>query len=477
MAFSWVRVSSALLVLSVLSSASREMQLPDPFLMQEEADLTDLLDPKEFPIEQIMVSPPENTQREQGGSRSGVFTPRGRRPNFVRSSSDLPVSQYPVQFPLGRPTVDNLQAICEHSAHRPRYPQSYFPVSGFGVQKLRATAVNNAEYFLNTCCKGNQTWEREVTLCCATQAWLLFVDSFCEEDSSIKHPHYHCCKLQGSTRQNCFSKDAPNPTYGPTEELPVEEIPTTANFSFDPDTCQSARDIRKRVLKKPTTSQKIHFPLGQPTADNFESLCANQKQRPIYNLKCLPSSGAEMLARQAKAINRMEKGFKQCCKRKKGGLSCAHQKWRGELKKFCLVKKRGQEDFPCCTNSHISCFKSMSPDPHYNLTSATESISLSNVCDTHKMISKRFPVEFPLKTIVNQCCPLPEEDRTGCTMQKFAAMPDTLCMLQRDISSPVHRCCQMHSQGPQCLAEILKDAITKATNVLNQKKRKVCPIS
>lgn len=84
-------------------------------------------------------------------------------------SGPLPTT-YNVQFPLGRPTSENLQAICDYSDLRPRYPSSYFPDSGYGVDKLRASAVNNAEAWLSTCCKDNQTWEREVTLCCATQA-------------------------------------------------------------------------------------------------------------------------------------------------------------------------------------------------------------------------------------------------------------------------------------------------------------------
>ncbi|MEQ2175013.1 hypothetical protein GOODEAATRI_013772, partial [Goodea atripinnis] len=81
-----------------------------------------------------------------------------------------PGLQYAVQFPLGQPTPDNIQAICVHADHRPRYPDSYFPPSGFGKQTRMATAVNNAESWFSTCCKGNETWGTEGTLCCATQA-------------------------------------------------------------------------------------------------------------------------------------------------------------------------------------------------------------------------------------------------------------------------------------------------------------------
>lgn len=81
-------------------------------------------------------------------------------------------------------------------------------------------------------------------------------------------------------------------------------------------------------MKKPLTSQKpdISFPPGRPTADAIESLCHNPKLRPLYTVKCLPGVGYEWLARQAKAVNRIEKGFKQCCKKKRDVLNCADQK-------------------------------------------------------------------------------------------------------------------------------------------------------
>lgn len=78
-------------------------------------------------------------------------------------------------------------------------------------------------------------------------------------------------------------------------------------------------------------SQKtdINFPPGRPSQDTIQSLCQNRIFRPLYSVKCLPGVGYEWLARQAKTINRMEKGFKQCCK-KKNGLNCAEQKVKQE---------------------------------------------------------------------------------------------------------------------------------------------------
>lgn len=77
----------------------------------------------------------------------------------------------------------------------------------------------------------------------------------------------------------------------------------------------------------------ITFPPGRPTADTIESLCGNQKLRPLYTVKCLPGLDYEWLAHQAKAINRIEKAFKQCCRKKQGVLNCADQKVKQETYK------------------------------------------------------------------------------------------------------------------------------------------------
>lgn len=87
-----------------------------------------------------------------------------------RSPGGPPSSKYPVQFPPGLPTPTNLQAICLHGDRRPRYPDGYFPLSGFGQLRRRAAAVNRAESWFSMCCKGNETQEQEVTLCCVRQA-------------------------------------------------------------------------------------------------------------------------------------------------------------------------------------------------------------------------------------------------------------------------------------------------------------------
>lgn len=70
----------------------------------------------------------------------------------------------------------------------------------------------------------------------ATQ-WEHHIKTFCEDDTSVKDRIYQCCRKQGSERLDCFHNDAPNPSYNPTEELPVAPVAAATEFSFEPSTC------------------------------------------------------------------------------------------------------------------------------------------------------------------------------------------------------------------------------------------------
>ncbi|XP_007556201.1 extracellular matrix protein 1 isoform X1 [Poecilia formosa] len=482
MGSSWALVCAAASLLVFLSSACKDAEtclqrevtispdfpgqvLEEPdFMMQREVDLSEFLN-----FDDLLT---EQRKEDKPGPGRG-------RPSF-RPRAFPPPQSYPVQFPLGRPTPDNIQAICVYADHRPRYPDSYFPRSGFSKQRRMATAVNNAESWFSACCKGNQTWGTEGTLCCATQAWEQSVQLFCEEDSSVKDRLYECCRRRGMSRLSCFNDDAQNPNYNPSQELPVEEIGSSENFHFNLNNCPRIRmspsSIRALGGEKPEinapTSPKIdiNFPPGRPTADNIESLCGNRKRRPLYTTKCLPRSGYELLARQVKTINRLEKRFKQCCKKKKGALNCAEHRWREELNRYCSVNGRQE----CCqTDDHYSCFQSLSSDPLYNTTSAAEEPTLNKMCDT-QIIDNRLPVGFQLKT---QCCPLPEQDRNSCFELNLVEMSQILCSSNKSHSPVVRRCCKMtlHEEIQQCLSKNVMKAITKATKK-GQKKKKICPI-
>lgn len=77
---------------------------------------------------------------------------------------------------------------------------------------------------------------------CVSPQWDLSVELFCEEEFSVKDRHYHCCKLKGSKRMECFNSNAPNPNYDPTEELPVPPLELNDNSNFDHNVCQRLYD-------------------------------------------------------------------------------------------------------------------------------------------------------------------------------------------------------------------------------------------
>uniref|UniRef100_A0A8C7XZQ9 Extracellular matrix protein 1b n=1 Tax=Oryzias sinensis TaxID=183150 RepID=A0A8C7XZQ9_9TELE len=307
---------------------------------------------------------------------SGVMFPRGRMyPLFFN------IRLHTGSFPLGVPSANNIKAICAHGPYRRRLPKLFT----FGAQYNRMTAaVKNAESWFEICCSQNQTLQNDTVLCCATQAWELSVKLFCEEEFRDKYGVFECCRKRGSDRLMCFNANSPNPNYEPTEELPVFSIPPASEFSFDPSNCP-------RNLMTPRSTGKnfyINFPLGQPTPDNIDSLCRTWRQRPFYSSKCFKRSGYEFAARQAKSINSLEKEFRQCCTMSDHKLSCASQKWREEVEKFCLVEKK-HTSFECCSGIDpfvwSACFKSMSPDPHYK-TSAPEAPSFSELCENTTLV-------------------------------------------------------------------------------------------
>ncbi|XP_077576513.1 extracellular matrix protein 1 isoform X2 [Stigmatopora nigra] len=455
-----------------LGPIKQERSFGESIEMQQEADLSDLIDI----VKEISMSEKMDTSRGKG-FRPRHFAPRGFHPD-VEFHSEIPMLNYPVQFPLGRPTADNLQAICMNGDLRPRYPDSYFPRSGFGQLRRRASAINIGESWLSTCCMGNQTWGTNVTLCCVTQAWELSLENFCTEDSSVKDRLHHCCREKGSQRLDCFQKDSPNPSYDPTEALPVVPLHDAVEFNFDQNNCSSS-PVTQPSFSEQSSSKKseLIFPPARPRLDNLDSLCRNQKLRPMYTLKCLPKNGYELLARQAKLINRVEKGYKQCCKKNHSLLECAEQKWRDAIGRFCSSKKGGKTDYECCVGSpdnQVQCFQSASPDPNYNVTS--QEVLSPQICQSRKIIKKVLPDGFHAKNILNECCTLPAENQAACFVQKIEGTSTRMCPAKKTAPPLTRRCCRMAPQGqPKCFINFVMDAITKATKVSNRKKKR-CPL-
>ncbi|XP_042163000.1 extracellular matrix protein 1 isoform X2 [Oncorhynchus tshawytscha] len=350
------------------------------------------------------------------------FTPRVRPRAGPRSFWN----SYPsTLFPPGRPSHKNLQAICLHSIHRPRFPFYSLPLNGGSDFHRQAEAVNRVESWYSACCHGNGTQQvQEVTLCCVTQAWEQTLSTFCAEESRVKKRHHHCCQKEGGARLSCFHRENPNPTY-----LPITPIPEPG-FTFNPNTCHKSQPgpcaVRGEKHKKsPQATPRdsvISFPPGRPTFDNIGLVCCLHNSRPLSTTKCLPRTGFGWLARQSKAMNRLERGFKHCCKGLENVLPCAEGKWREELDRFCEEEQKERpHNSSCCDvgegEERYTCFSSRAPHPDYDQkldsSDAPQTHNLGHICETYKII-KNFPVALPVQNLVDQCCSLPADQRTAC---------------------------------------------------------------
>lgn len=488
----------------------------EPDITQREVDFGGLWEPIEFPVMEQREVTHEHMKpyllkvlKERAGSRAADvditqreitlhldtdFTPGGRPMAGPRSFGD---SHPSVLFPPGQPSPDNLQAICLHSSRRPRYPAYSLPQTGFGYLRRQGDAVNRIESWYSACCHRNGTQQvQEVTLCCVTQAWEQALSTFCSDEFSVKTRHHHCCKKEGGARLSCFHRESPNPTYLPTTQGEGSSPIPEPGFTFNPNTCHKSqpgpRTIRGEKHKKspqatPRVSD-ISFPPGRPTFDNIKLVCRLRKHRPLYTPKCLPRTGFGWLARQSKAVNRLERGFKHCCKGQEDVLPCAEGKWREVLDRFCEEEQKGRpHNSSCCDvgegEDRYTCFSSRAPHPDYDqkldsASAAPQTHTLGHICETYKIIKKNFPVALPVQNLVGQCCPLPADQRTACVQIQLVTLAESRCSAEKPSSPAVfQKCCPPSSQdAPKCLSGLLMNAITKATKSPRLRKRK-CPLA
>ncbi|KAG7282149.1 hypothetical protein CRUP_034896, partial [Coryphaenoides rupestris] len=451
MDWSWAVVCACVGLLCIGDASGEQQMIEQMMVEQSEVDMSQFM----------------RAMQERDEIRVAVeVEPNGLQPNM-----GPPSLNYPVQFPPARPMSNNFQAICLHGEHRPRYPDTYFPASGFGQLKRRAIAVNLAEILFSDCCADNQT--QDMTLCCVRQAWKQMVATFCEMDTSVKDRIYSCCKIQGAARLKCFQEDAPNTSYLPTEELPVFPVPVESSFLFNPNTCvrspQTPRSATGKIQKKipDSANVSISFPPARPTADDIQSVCAYRKLRPFYDVKCLPRKGYGWLVRQAKAVNRVERGFKQCCKRQPEVLECADGKWREEMDRFCNEDKHGKIKYHCCeVEERYVCFQSSAPSAGYDVdlstaTPTSQNASLGQICETHKLIKKKSLAGLPILGFVRQCCHLSSNQITSCIQNKIKNKG--ICSTRR--APFVARCCTRSVDSSQCITNILTKAISKTTRI------------
>ncbi|XP_029594091.1 extracellular matrix protein 1 isoform X1 [Salmo trutta] len=470
MGWSWALACWCALVLVCASEDNRS--LPD--MLQRRV--------VSFDIEDFLQN---MTQREITPHLNTDFRPGVRTMAGPRSFGD---SHPSILFPPGRPSPNNLQAICLHSSRRPRYPAYSFPQTGFGYLRRQGDAVNRVESWYSACCHGNGTQQvQEVTLCCVTQAWEQTLSTFCAVEFSLKINHHHCCLKQGGARLTCFHRENPNDTYLPTTPIPEP------GFTFNPNTCHKSQpgpcavrgEVNKESPQATPRDSDISFPPGRPTSDNIELVCCLHNRRPLSSTKWLPRTGFGWLAHQSQAMNRLERGFKHCCKGQEDVLPCAEGKWREVLDRFCEEEQKGRlHNSSCCDvgegEERYTCFSSCAPHPDYDqkldsASAAPQTHTLGHICETYKII-KKFPLALPVQNLVVQCCPLPADQRTACVQIQLVMLSQRRCLEGKPSSSAVlQKSCPSSSfsqDSPMCLSRLLMNAITKATKSPHLRKRK-----
>ncbi|XP_060726155.1 extracellular matrix protein 1 [Tachysurus vachellii] len=328
----------------------------------------------------------------------------GSLPERKKGPQRRPYSKDPfIPFPLARPTMNNILAICHYSNLRPRYTEGMLPKNGFGYLYRQACAVNQLESWFSVCCS-NGTQDEEMILCCANQAWEISLSNFCEEELGIKTSHDYCCKRNDQERLDCFEEAAPNPLYQPPDESP------TRDFNFNSSSCgkTSASEIipnpemvtehpghrwleQRTVIRQiPTVVQEegvlpyhplsrrsiwppITFPLARPTTTNIHAICQYSNYRPRHSKDRLPSSGSGYLHRQASAVNQLESWYTVCCANGTQAvemtLCCAQQAWEKSLSDFCEEEfSNNTSPYHCCKEKELArwdCFEKAASDTSY----------------------------------------------------------------------------------------------------------------
>ncbi|KAJ8004984.1 hypothetical protein DPEC_G00141950 [Dallia pectoralis] len=494
----WWRILSAVFVCASLESEGYPpvlqtlvtedyQRLFDIDMTQREITLDLELDgpPPDFDFTQKVIT--EDYQRLFGIDKP----PRGRPAAERRSYSKTTPK---VWFPPGQPTPDNLLAICRYSNRRPRYPDSYFPESGFGYLRRQGATVNQVESWYRACCHGNGTEQlQEVTLCCARQAWEQSLFTYCSTEASIKTRQPECCKKNDGDSLSCFHKQAQNPTYMPIIEekdsFPNPNPEPEPGFSFNPNICNMSQPGPRAVRENDPGNtphaaridSNINFPPGRPTPQNINLICIHFQHRPRYSLQCLLRTSYGWLASQSMALNRLERGFNLCCKGRDDDLACAGRKWQEVLDRFCEEEQKDGAHSPSCCGAgegepRYTCFSDLAPNTTYELvdyyltTVSAPVPTLAGVCKTHGII-KTFPVS--LQSLVGLCCSLPGNQKSPCIQKKLKWHALTWCS-QRTSPADSQKCCFPSFQKRfKCLSGLLINAIAKATKSTRPRK---CPL-
>lgn len=95
--------------------------------------------------------------------------------------------------------------------------------------------------------------------------------------------------------------------------------------------CGSISEVFSRVVMEKAKKMKpnfIGFPPGRPHSENVKGICAFREYRPQHLTKCFLNTGFDYdrFAHHLEAMDSIEKGFGQCCKKNKDVHICAEEK-------------------------------------------------------------------------------------------------------------------------------------------------------
>ncbi|KAM5129924.1 extracellular matrix protein 1-like [Mantella aurantiaca] len=396
----------------------------DNNMYQREIDLS-------FPIQQREVDLHLLIQGEP------VLSPRGRRPTLNNNLNN---------FPPGKPSRANIGHICRKTRTIVTYGDDNLPQTGFSHLSRQGKAINSMEEGYSRCCSQSEK------LRCALEVWKNAMNSFCEEEFSIKTRHYHCCKKRNIERETCFSDEAPNPNYissAPLLEIGSADIPSVPG----PRSLKTCSPLSPKCPDNPEGKYRLSdlaFPPGEPKSSNIQNICKLRKYRPLYTDNVMPQSGFGHYVRRAKAIYRAESEFKKCCKTE--DVACAHNGWQKAVSKFCAKELEVKsKHYECCKKKDqagvLRCFASEAPFPEYdkevetlNLSNITESI-LEKVCTECKLLTKQKQLPLLVSGLKDSCCSLPQDEKLLCAQQQKAKFMNTLCGPKKDAWKDTQNCC------------------------------------
>ncbi|XP_039219335.1 extracellular matrix protein 1 [Crotalus tigris] len=205
--------------------------------------------------------------------------PRGRRPpcRGVGCTRKLPLYKLE-EFPPGRPSLGNLQALCSVGRKKPSYGPWNLPQTSFSHLSRQGETLNQLEAQFTRCCQLGQ----DQKLSCASNEWEKGLTRFCKQEFSIKTRPFHCCRVGAREgRFACFASQAPFPNYeGEGASLDLANLTTPILDSICSQVSGQAKQRPNPALVQNITDACCKLPKSERT------LCAEEVKSQFITAFC-----------------------------------------------------------------------------------------------------------------------------------------------------------------------------------------------